>query len=86
MSIVKPLRMYRCEPPCGAPFECAVIDHPEDFTIHVISTRSGQWEIENEITTADLISPEQKLKAWVISRVEPREIDVQCLSELGWFG
>jgi hypothetical protein len=78
--------MYRCNPPSGAPFECAVIDRPEDFTMHVISTRSGQWEIENEITAADLISPGLRLHNWVISRVEPCAIDVECLSELSWLG
>jgi hypothetical protein len=78
--------MYRCKSPAGARFECAVVDRPEDFTVHVISTRSGQWEIENEITTADLISPGLRLNNWVISPVEPRVIDVECLSELSWLG
>lgn len=86
MSTLTPLRMYRCEPPSSAPFECAVIERPEDFTMHVISTRSGQWEIENEVTAADLISPQLKLKNWIISRVEPRELEVECLSELNWLG
>ena len=86
MSTLTPLRMYRCKPPSRAPFECAVVDCPEDFTMHVISTRSGKWEIENEITGADLISPELRFRSWVISPLEPRAIDVECLSELSWLG
>jgi hypothetical protein len=82
MSTIKPFRMYRCEPPGRAPFECAVIDQVEDFTVRVLSTRNGQWEIENEITVADLLSPEKKSSNWTTRRIKPREIEAPCLSEL----
>jgi hypothetical protein len=72
--------MYQCEPPGRAPFECAVIDQVENFTVRVLSTRNGHWEIENEITVADLLSPQKQLSNWTTRRIEPREIEVRCLS------
>ena len=82
MSTITPFRMYRCEPPSQAPFECAVIDQIEDFTVRVISTRNGSWEIENEITVAALLDPEQNFSDWTIRRIEAREIEAHCLCEL----
>jgi hypothetical protein len=82
MNTIKPFRMYRCEPPDQAPFECAVVEQVDDFTVRVISTRNGRWEIENEITVAALLSPEQALGNWTVSRIETREIETRCLCEL----
>jgi hypothetical protein len=87
MSTIKPFRMYRCDPPGQAAFECAVVEQVEDFTVRVISTRNGPWQIETEITVAALLSPEQALSDWTVRRIEPREIkaseiEASCLCAL----
>ena len=78
----KAFRQYKLAGPDGEKFEAAIVER--DGTAVVLTTRSGKWALDEELSFADLIMPEQRLGSdWEVKQVEPGQISADDALDRG---